>query len=64
MKIFVLSERCQGHTVCNMNAPEIFVLSEEDGHASTTCEDVPPHLEEKARRAALACPEQAIVVEG
>jgi ferredoxin len=63
MKVVVLSDRCQGHTLCNMTAPELFVLSDEDGHASASCDVVPEHLEALARRAALGCPEQAIVLE-
>lgn len=63
MRVRVLDERCQGHTLCATAAPAVFGLREEDGHAYATVADVPPELEDQARRAALGCPEQAIVIE-
>jgi ferredoxin len=63
MKVRVDAERCQGHTLCNFVAPELFHLREEDGHSYVEDENVPPELEAKARKAAAACPEQAIIVE-
>ena len=33
MRVVVNAEVCQGHTLCNMVAPDIFHLREEDGHA-------------------------------
>jgi ferredoxin len=62
MKVRVDPAICQGHTLCAMNAPDLFVLSEEDGHASAVSEDVPAGQEELAREAARSCPEQAIVL--
>ena len=63
MRIRVDAERCQGHTLCNMVAPELFGLREEDGHSFVTQEQVPAALEEVARKAALGCPERAIEVD-
>lgn len=63
MRVRVLEDRCQGHTLCNGVAPELFHLREEDGHAYVEDEEVPAGLEAAARRAAIGCPEQAIVVE-
>ncbi len=63
MRIRVDAERCQGHTLCNMVAPELFGLREEDGHSFVTQEQVPAGLEEVARKAALGCPERAIEVD-
>ena len=34
MKVFVDSERCQGHTLCAMIAPDSFELSDIDGTSS------------------------------
>ena len=62
MKVRVDKDRCQGHTLCWYAAPEVFVLDDEDGHASVKSEDVPVELEDKVRKAASTCPEQAIVV--
>lgn len=63
MKVSVDSERCQGHTLCAMIAPQMFVLSEVDGSSSAVCEVVPPDQQELVREALSSCPEQAIVVE-
>ena len=62
MKVRVDPERCQGHTLCAMAAPEAFELSEFDGHSTARFEDVPEHLEQAVRDAAATCPEQAIVL--
>jgi ferredoxin len=57
------SERCQGHTLCAMIAPDSFELSDIDGTSSPVDEDVPPEQEEAVREAAHSCPEQAISIE-
>ena len=63
MRVRVLEDRCQGHTLCNSVAPDLFRLRVEDGHAYVDDEVVPAGMEELARRAELGCPESAIVVE-
>ena len=63
MKVFVDFERCQGHTLCAMIAPDSFELSDIDGTSSPVNEVVPPEQEEAVREAAHSCPEQAISVE-
>lgn len=63
MKVRVDPERCQGHTLCAMIAPESFVLDDIEGHSSAVTEDVPPEHESQVREAAQSCPEQAILVE-
>jgi ferredoxin len=60
MKVRVDPAICQGHTLCAMTAPDLFVLSDEDGHAQAVAGDVPPGQEELAREAVRSCPEQAI----
>lgn len=62
MKVRVDSQRCQGHTLCAMIAPEVFQLDDVDGHSSPISEDVPPEQEEQVREAVHSCPEQAISV--
>ncbi|MYR06741.1 ferredoxin [Gordonia sp. SID5947] len=62
MKVHIDGDRCQGHTLCAMIAPEIFELSDIDGHASPVSEDVPAGFEDKVREASRSCPEQAISV--
>ena len=62
MKVRINSDVCQGHTLCAMTAPQLFGLRDEDGHSYALSEDVPEELEERAREAARACPEQAIML--
>jgi ferredoxin len=64
MKVWVDPERCQGHTLCSMIAPDSFVLDDIEGHSSAVSEDVPPDQESQAREAAQSCPEQAIMIRG
>ncbi len=63
MKVSVDGDRCQGHTLCSMIAPDSFELDDVDGHASPVSEIVPPDQEDQVREAAHSCPEQAIVIE-
>ncbi len=62
MKVSVDGQRCQGHTLCAMIAPESFELDDVDGHASPVSEVVPQDQEALVTEAAHSCPEQAIVV--
>ncbi|UXA16586.1 ferredoxin [Mycobacterium sp. SMC-4] len=63
MKVWVDSERCQGHTLCSMIAPDSFELSDIDGTASPVNEIVPHDQEDAVREAVQSCPEQAITIE-
>ena len=63
MKVRVDQDRCQGHTLCAMIAPEMFALSDIDGSSSAVTEVVPTDQEELVREAAQSCPEQAILIE-
>lgn len=63
MKVHVDESRCQGHTLCAMLAPDVFELSDVDGHATATTEDVPGHLRADVIEASGSCPEQAIIVD-
>ncbi len=62
MKVWVDPERCQGHTLCSMIAPDSFQLSDIDGSSSAISEVVPDDQEDKVREAAQSCPEQAIII--
>jgi ferredoxin len=62
MKIRVDPDRCQGHTLCTMRAPDLFELDDVDGHSSAVTEEVPDGQETDAREAARSCPEQAIIL--
>lgn len=62
MRVRVDSARCQGHTLCAMIAPEMFVLSDIDGTSSAVSEVVPADQEQLVAEAARSCPEQAIEI--
>lgn len=62
MRVVVDPELCQGHTLCNMVAPDIFHLREEDGHAVVVVDTLDADQEALARKAELGCPERAITV--
>jgi ferredoxin len=62
MRVVIDPDVCQGHARCQMTAPELFELNDEDGHALVAADPVPAGLEDKARRAVLGCPEQAIAL--
>ena len=63
MHVKVEEDRCQGHGLCRLSAPDLFFASEEDGHAYVKSEDVPAGLEGDAQLAAESCPELAIEVD-
>ncbi|BBZ24456.1 ferredoxin [Mycolicibacter hiberniae] len=63
MKVSVDSQRCQGHTLCAMIAPDSFVLNDIDGTSSPVSETVPEDQQHAVREAAHSCPEQAILIE-
>lgn len=63
MKVRVDQDRCQGHTLCAMIAPEMFQLSDIDGSSSAVSEVVPADQEDLVREAAQSCPEQAILID-
>ncbi|KQH76454.1 ferredoxin [Mycobacterium gordonae] len=62
MKVWVDPERCQGHTLCAMIAPDSFQLSDIDGSSSAVNEVVPEDQVDQVREAAQSCPEQAIIL--
>jgi len=62
MKVHVDSERCQGHTLCAMIAPDVFEPDEIDGHASVIDENVTSDQEASVREAVNSCPERAISI--
>jgi ferredoxin len=61
VKVRVDPDKCQGHTLCAMIAPDVFELDDIDGHSTAIIEgDIPAELQDKAREAVRSCPEQAI----
>ena len=62
VRVHVDLEACTGHGRCYSLSPDVFDADDE-GHCLLASEEVPPGLEEQARRGAANCPEQAITVE-
>jgi ferredoxin len=63
LKLSIDSDRCQGHQMCAIAAPELFG-SDDIGNATILIEgDIPAELEAKARRAQGNCPEHAVIIE-
>lgn len=63
VRVRVDPDICQGHGVCHMSAPELFLLRDSDGHAYARTEVVPDGEKDDAELGAASCPEQAIVVD-
>jgi ferredoxin len=62
MRVRINDERCQGHGLCRISAPDLFFAREEDGHAYVKDEEVPAGRAADAQLAADSCPELAIEV--
>jgi ferredoxin len=64
VKVSIDNERCQGHQMCAIAAPDVFG-SDDIGNAVLLIDgsDVPEALLAKTRRAAGNCPEHAILIE-
>jgi ferredoxin len=62
VKIRIDKASCVGNARCAAVAPELFPLNE-DGYIAAETIDVPPGMEEDARRGAAACPERIILIE-
>jgi ferredoxin len=63
VRVYVDPDVCQGHTLCNMAAPEIFKLRAEDGHGYVELTSFTPEQLVLARKAQSGCPEGAILIE-
>lgn len=62
IRVFVIPERCMGHAMCQHLAPDVFSFDEREEVSYVDNEEVSGARLEAARRAELACPEQAIVL--
>lgn len=62
MRIEVDSDRCEGHGLCEVAAPEVFEL-DDDALVRLRIEgDIPVALQDAAARAAGVCPVAALTV--
>ena len=65
MKVHIDPNRCQGHTMCALAAPQVFTIRGEDAVSTIVPEisgEVPAELQAAARLGAASCPERAIVI--
>jgi ferredoxin len=62
MKIRINKSACVGNARCAAVSAELFPLNDE-GYIAVEEIDVPPGMEDLARRGARACPERIIVIE-
>lgn len=62
MKLRINKAACAGNARCAAVSEELFPL-DDDGYIAVEEIDVPPGMEDLARRGARACPERIIVVE-
>ncbi|GAA2791808.1 ferredoxin [Mycobacterium crocinum] len=61
MKASIDDGRCRGHGVCTTVCPDVFAMTD-DGYAEAIVDEVPAGLEDSAREAADACPENAVIL--
>ena len=62
MKIRIDKAACVGNARCAAVSERLFPL-DEDGYIAVEAVDVPPGMEQLARRGARACPERIIIIE-
>ena len=62
MKIRIDKAACVGNARCAAVSEQLFPL-DDDGYIAVEEVDVPPGMEDLARRGARACPERIIVIE-
>lgn len=62
MKIKIDDDLCQGHGVCEGEAPEVFEVTD-DFKVKVLKPEPPPELHDKVRQAAKYCPTRAIILE-
>lgn len=62
MRIRIDRDACTGHGRCYTLAPDL-VIADDEGFGQVVRGDVPADLEGVARRAALNCPERAVLLD-
>jgi ferredoxin len=63
MRVTIDADRCQGHQMCAVMAPDLFGSDDLGNGIVLGDGTVPAELQAAARQAVLSCPEQAISVE-
>jgi len=60
MRVQIHQDKCQGHAMCAIACPDVFLVDEDTGRARVVSEAVPEALEDDVRVARDSCPEEAI----
>ncbi len=63
MKVSVDQMKCRGAGMCVKIVPEVFRFQEGSKKATVLLDPVPKTFYEKCRRAALECPNSAVILE-
>jgi ferredoxin len=63
MRVTIDPDRCAGHGLCYMVAPDVFT-DDADGYGQVLDGELTAELLTSARRAVGSCPEQAIAIAG
>lgn len=63
MRVRINPEICVGHGMCALHCPEVFILSDEDGHGIVRQPEVPEAEQDAVMHALQSCPEGAITIE-
>jgi ferredoxin len=61
MRAVVNEDMCEGHGKCQLTAPEVFEVGDDDV-SRVKLDPVPAELREKVERAVRLCPRQAISI--
>lgn len=64
MRVQLDHDACQGHACCQDRCPEVFSTDDVEGKCVLLMQDVPPKLQDKARKAVMNCPEGALSIAG
>jgi len=63
MKVKIDYDLCMGDRNCNKLCPEVFQYDEDQLISTVLVDEVPAHLEDVVRQAAMECAPGAIIVE-
>lgn len=58
-----ITKNCMGDRNCNKLCPEVFEYDEDQLLSTVKYDEIPAHLEEVTRQAALECGADAIIIE-
>ena len=64
MRVVADLDKCQGHGLCRMSAPEVFDVTDDEGQVIVNFDgEIPADLEDGAALGVDSCPEIALSIE-